>query len=160
MRRRSRTRRVLKWVGTTTCFLLLVACTGTQLVGIEYYTPTKKRYAAIANGAFVFEQVGGGGWYDHRGPRILPHWGLYFPYRWRPHLFHSVGGPLTDCDIEFILPLWIPAALAAIPTVLLWWRDRRFPHGFCQACGYDLTGNVSGRCPECGEPVATGNRTQ
>ena len=23
----------------------------------------------------------------------------------------------------------------------------------CLACGYDLTGNASGRCPECGDPV-------
>ncbi len=23
----------------------------------------------------------------------------------------------------------------------------------CEVCGYDLTGNESGRCPECGEPV-------
>jgi len=26
--------------------------------------------------------------------------------------------------------------------------------GHCQGCGYDLTGNVSGVCPECGTPVA------
>lgn len=26
----------------------------------------------------------------------------------------------------------------------------RYPHGHCQTCGYNLTGNVSGRCPECG----------
>lgn len=25
-----------------------------------------------------------------------------------------------------------------------------YPSGFCQNCGYDLTGNVSGVCPECG----------
>lgn len=25
--------------------------------------------------------------------------------------------------------------------------------GHCQKCGYDLTGNVSGVCPECGTPV-------
>ena len=25
----------------------------------------------------------------------------------------------------------------------------------CVACGYDLTGNVSGVCPECGTPVDT-----
>ena len=23
----------------------------------------------------------------------------------------------------------------------------------CRSCGYDLTGNVSGNCPECGEPT-------
>jgi hypothetical protein len=30
---------------------------------------------------------------------------------------------------------------------------RRHPPGHCQACGYNLTGNVSGVCPECGEKV-------
>ncbi len=29
----------------------------------------------------------------------------------------------------------------------------RFPLGHCQKCGYDLTGNASGRCPECGQQV-------
>ena len=28
--------------------------------------------------------------------------------------------------------------------------------GLCERCGYDLRGNVSGRCPECGTPVAAG----
>jgi hypothetical protein len=28
-------------------------------------------------------------------------------------------------------------------------RDR----GLCPACGYDLTGNVSGTCPECGRKI-------
>jgi len=32
------------------------------------------------------------------------------------------------------------------------WR-RIVPPGHCQTCRYDLTGNVSGRCPECGTPV-------
>lgn len=27
---------------------------------------------------------------------------------------------------------------------------RRINPGYCDACGYDLTGNLSGRCPECG----------
>ena len=31
-------------------------------------------------------------------------------------------------------------------------RERRpfYPPGHCQKCGYNLTGNVSGVCPECG----------
>ena len=32
-------------------------------------------------------------------------------------------------------------------------RRRRMMSGQCVGCGYDLTGNVSGRCPECGEMV-------
>ncbi len=29
----------------------------------------------------------------------------------------------------------------------------KHPAGHCQTCGYNLTGNVSGICPECGEAV-------
>ena len=32
-----------------------------------------------------------------------------------------------------------------------WHRARR---GHCGTCGYDLTGNASGTCPECGEKIA------
>ena len=28
-----------------------------------------------------------------------------------------------------------------------------YPRGHCQTCGYDLTGNVTGVCSECGSPV-------
>jgi hypothetical protein len=32
------------------------------------------------------------------------------------------------------------------------------PEGIhCTTCGYNLTGNVSGRCPECGEAAGMGN---
>ena len=29
-------------------------------------------------------------------------------------------------------------------------RERRRKRGYCAECGYDLTGNISGACPECG----------
>lgn len=46
------------------------------------------------------------------------------------------------------------AILLLIPVAILWRLDRpRIPPGHCATCGYDLTGNTSGRCPECGEPV-------
>lgn len=34
-----------------------------------------------------------------------------------------------------------------------WSGYSKFPAGHCQTCGYDLTGNVSGRCPECGRAI-------
>jgi hypothetical protein len=33
-------------------------------------------------------------------------------------------------------------------------RRHRISLGKCAACSYDLTGNTSGVCPECGRPVA------
>ena len=33
-------------------------------------------------------------------------------------------------------------------------QRRRRQLGLCLNCGYNLTGNVSGICPECGQPVA------
>ncbi|MBN2562781.1 MAG: hypothetical protein JXQ75_17800 [Phycisphaerae bacterium] len=42
-----------------------------------------------------------------------------------------------------------------LATSFLLWRDRSRPSpGRCQECGYDLTGNTSGICPECGTPIA------
>lgn len=36
------------------------------------------------------------------------------------------------------------------------WRARRLRRpGHCRQCGYNLTGNVSGRCPECGAEVTS-----
>ncbi len=57
-------------------------------------------------------------------------------------------------------PLQIGLSLARCATPLLifgllslWWAPVRIPSGHCQKCGYDLTGNVSGVCPECGAKV-------
>jgi hypothetical protein len=56
-----------------------------------------------------------------------------------------------------IIPFWTLLAVVATPTGVLWLVDRRrIPPGHCQHCGYDLTGNISGRCPECGEVVRAG----
>ena len=54
---------------------------------------------------------------------------------------------------EFDLPwLCFLAAFVVVTaaTAILWHRGQRYPRGHCQVCGYDLTGNVSGVCPECG----------
>jgi hypothetical protein len=41
-----------------------------------------------------------------------------------------------------------------MPDLIRWpKRKLRYPEGHCQACGYNLTGNVSGRCSECGTAI-------
>ena len=58
----------------------------------------------------------------------------------------------------WIVPLWVPFILFGFyPTIVFTrgplrrWRDRRrLKAGSCNVCEYDLTGNVSGVCPECG----------
>jgi len=53
----------------------------------------------------------------------------------------------------FSIPLWIPTALCG---VLAWMIHRALnlqSPGHCHQCGYDLFGNTSGVCPECGTPI-------
>jgi hypothetical protein len=66
------------------------------------------------------------------------------PAEWDYHALYFCGVPPP-----------IPLALVAIATAVFWWRDakRDIPPGHCRKCGYNLTGNVSGRCPECGAPT-------
>ena len=49
------------------------------------------------------------------------------------------------------IPLWMPAVTFA--TLAWFTRSRAKPRGCCGKCGYNLTGNVSGKCPECGIAV-------
>jgi hypothetical protein len=72
----------------------------------------------------------------------------------------GIGGCL---DVEFgyfeaRAPLWLIVLLfagyPAVKAVRYWqWRRRR-PVVWCKRCRYDLTGNVSGVCPECGTAIA------
>ncbi len=53
--------------------------------------------------------------------------------------------------------------IAFVRTVHLDWRiarnRARRQAGLCQRCAYDLRGNLSGRCPECGEESPAGGAT-
>lgn len=40
-----------------------------------------------------------------------------------------------------------------VEPVLFTWVSARRTEGDCFVCGYDLTENVSGRCPECGTAI-------
>ena len=71
---------------------------------------------------------------------------------WRPVIIP------TSTVMLISTPLWLAASLfAAYPAIafirgpLRRWRRRR--RGECQNCGYNLTGNVTGVCSECGTKI-------
>ena len=54
-----------------------------------------------------------------------------------------------------VIPLWIPfVAPLAIATLTHFVGRPRRRRGHCANCGYNLHGNTSGRCPECGTECA------
>ena len=60
--------------------------------------------------------------------------------------------------IDWELPDWrvyFSIGLASVPGVVAIAHPRRPSNspGHCKTCGYNLTGNVSGKCSECGAPV-------
>lgn len=61
--------------------------------------------------------------------------------------------PVTGVRV-IAVSCWLFLPLLAVTSGFLWYRDRRrIPRGHCQACGYNLTGNTSGVCPECGQRI-------
>lgn len=54
----------------------------------------------------------------------------------------------------WFVPFGLPVAVLTAAFWLIYRRARERPAaGFCAACGYDLTGNVSGVCSECGQEM-------
>ncbi len=162
MRRRSRTRRLAKWVGTVLCMMVLAlfvlnalvivgfsigpVAGGLQHGGIAVVDSQQASSCVLPRSLVVFVPQPVGGFRCE----VIPASG---PWVYQP-VIPSVGGkPLA------FIPLWLPLVIVAIPTIWLWWRDRRFPTGHCENCGYDLTGNVSGRCPECGNAIKRRDET-
>jgi hypothetical protein len=68
-----------------------------------------------------------------------------------PDVF-GLAWPGYNIDVALWLPAVLLAVLPVTAVVRAATRRRRVPEG-CPNCGYDLTGNVSGRCPECGTTV-------
>jgi hypothetical protein len=158
---RSRTRwRVTRWTGTVLCLMVVALCILNLLVIIGF------RIGSVAGGL----QHGGVAVVDSQQASncVLPRKLVVFvpqaagsfrlqvvpasgPWVYQPVIPLAGGQPLA------FVPLWLPLVIVVIPTAWLWWRDlRRYPEGHCQKCGYDLTGNVSGICPECGTPTEAG----
>lgn len=159
MRRGLRMARIGKWTGVAVCGLIAALYLWSQWRW--FYWGGSAGYIEVRHGLAIVEQ------HAHPLPFPLGRPGRGIGVLGQPWLlwntqeglvpsvsFHNDtvtvnGKPLKRVVQGASIPLWLPFAAAAALTVVLWRRDNAPASGHCR-CGYDLTGNVSGRCPECG----------
>ena len=60
--------------------------------------------------------------------------------------------------ISLMFLFWVLFSMLASVLINKSSLRRRRKLGLCVRCSYDLRGNESGVCPECGEPVTVGDR--
>ena len=147
MPRPSRSRRIAKWSGVVVCVGMVVGSIVSRRAGVGYTFSradgSKLQMNAIF-GAIVLVN------YPAAGTMQYSRSGLEYGsqekqrFQWLP--WAKLGGGKT----VIVCPMWMILIAVAPPTAYLFWRDRRYPPGHCQKCGYDLQGNISGVCPECG----------
>jgi hypothetical protein len=167
---RLRWRRYAKWIGASVTALLAVVWCTTYVWETWFYWAGSKRSCLVAcnwgtvvawtvpsDDPIRLPLVTGTGFYvwRHRGwPALVGaapddfRYGLILPRRQFRYPGQVIG---------VRVPLWLLALAVGFPTAILFWRDRGYGPGHCRKCGYNLTGNVSGICPECGTPVPAPN---
>jgi hypothetical protein len=149
-------RRPTRWLLVLSCCLLgltiLLTIAGTFIGRCKFGTSSFDLILELSPGEWSFVTI--------RGTRETDK-SFYFPgLVWKRTFCNAVmmsgsdGFTYSAQNVTWselrVLPL-IPLFLSgAYPCIaLLCWRFRRPAPGKCR-CGYDLTGNTSGRCPECG----------
>jgi len=147
---RSVVRKRLKVIGLVLC-LMMSALWVFSVLFRAYYVPPNLQWSFVIEygGILITEsQMESAGWtcdfldsvlrWDMWAQFALLFLGLYLPSMSNGHL---------------VVPVWLLLVAVGFPTAILWWHGRRPKAGFCKVCKYDLTGNVSGTCPECGTAV-------
>ena len=155
MPRLSRKLRVCKWAGTLGCVLTVAAFVLSAWWFIQIGRWSELSVCGLKPPCHYLVWVTGG-WVNFRQdttPSLGSDWELRRRTVWgftRLALFPAIQ-PGYPRSYDVTIPLWLLFCILLIPTLLLWHRDRRKPRpGFCRGCDYDLTGNTTGRCPECG----------
>jgi hypothetical protein len=147
---RPRIRRVLKWAGLTVCALMLTAWAMNLRWGFGVRSGRWGLTARAGRLSVSWDTTG-------LSSPVSTDWWTFraSPNRWYYGFVWPLSFEMPQKGIRVVwLPCCLPLIVAASPTVVLWYHDRRrIPPGHCQSCGYNLTGNVSGVCSECGTAV-------
>lgn len=144
-----------KWGATATCLLTPLALFHSSRQSTQWRSPDTRLTIGLHYGEISIywareEYVG------HLGS--IPGW-VSGPYG-------QGDVPLADCfdlprlisdttDYGVSVPLWLLFLCSIAVAAPLWLTaDRKRPAHGCIRCKYDLTGNTSGVCPECGTRIA------
>lgn len=148
IRKRPRFSRFLAYCGVVAC-VLTVALWVVSLCWFTLYWTTNRTVIGSGQGHFVLRLPG-----PVNHPYSSPGWKVRARARLIPDLtpYHNITH--RDGSRTLYIALYLPFLAFGIPTAVFFIRNRRrFPPGHCAECGYNLTGNVSGMCPECGTEV-------
>jgi len=165
---------ILKYFGVAMCWGMAWLWSASQCVSVVYRGRCYDMYIHRGCASFEYEFAAAGGppsgWKlqskrAHRAVTLeagippagrLRDLGFVLP-DWHERV-GPVWGPMASAPVMVrgglvTIPLWLVFFASATTVVVLrsWIRDP--PPGSCTQCGYNLTGNVSGRCPECGVAV-------
>ena len=150
----SRCRRVGKWLGIGACAAIVAGFGLSERWYVDCYSSNRVLIHLLHGSVAVAWRVGGivggatGAEPPHRWLASRYSEGMPRPIWW----VRDSRGPAWRA---VTIPLWMMFAPFATVTALLWRSRRRaVMAGHCRRCGYDLTGNVSGQCSECGFGIA------
>ena len=141
--------RIAKWVCVTCSILLAATIVASHFLSIVFQAPYVSTLLSRGKLGLGTSRLPGVALRDSMlfrvAARIEPR-GPWFPW------FDSFV--TLDGWNMIVIPLWLPLACVSLLTLVLFIRNRPQPlEGFCMECSYDLTGNVSGVCPECGTKI-------
>lgn len=157
LQKRSRLWRILNWElpGSYGAFKSNKAAYVRMLPELLHFEPGRERFEAFSQARTKI----GLSKASFLGSGVI----LFVPLAIGRHLVGSQGGGLKDI-VDRAFPLAFVGALGGWSLLVVWLWNRRLRRSLrlqarrkgvflCIPCGYDLTGNVSGRCPECGAGV-------
>ena len=143
---------VAKWIATCVCVLSAALVGICVLHNVAWLGGGGTRLLTLEGGYLGYSTLDAsiakrGGW----GRLYKSGWNVKAPdpLTW----FGRLGVSRTRISASGYVHLSLPLLATLFPALMLWWPRRLSLPGHCAPCGYDLTGNVSGVCPECGEKV-------
>jgi hypothetical protein len=131
----------------------IIRDTGFTLNIKDWTLAIEQQWISISNTATPMDAVpvfGGGPGLQARGVVHMRLPGFRFTrFTWPPQ---CPLGTWWSCSVASVVPLLLSGML---PTMwLVRRRARSAQNPTCKRCGYNLTGNTNGVCPECGAAVA------